>query len=409
MFTDKDLECFRRIGDPVVDKLVDQLPPPDDPGFPLPVLGRWEPGQSMKDLPTLIRDYLCAPMEWPAWADASRLLTAQQAYNKHRLRARLVLAHYSLPVAYLHAETSLTLTLTGQLLTHPRRRLLETVRFVETMMQPGSFSDNGKGVAWVRKVRMTHALVRQLIQSRTPTEARPKAPKLSQPAFGFDHAAVAARLRAMPQPVRDRMPLDQVELAFVLQSFGWVMVDGLNRFNHRMATDEAHEYVFAWSMIGHALGIDKKLLPHTGAGAPTAQGLHRRIRDRLLAAGAPPGASKDPQDTWLAGHLLTAALVSILTQIMRERVPDSMQRWLRTFPALDRAMQALPRTLIRRCCGSDAANHLRVGRAPLLHWLVGEIALRLIDLDQAADYPVDSAPPARDAGFALPAYLTLPR
>lgn len=81
-------------------------------------------------------------------------------------------------------------------------------------------------------------------------------------------------------------------------------------------------------------------------------------------------------------------LVTVLTEMLRERVPP-YRRWVQAWPFIDRALQPLPRSVIRRLCQANIANYLRVSRAPFFHWLVGWVALRIIDVDAVADYPVD--------------------
>jgi ER-bound oxygenase mpaB/B'/Rubber oxygenase, catalytic domain len=374
-----DLDHFRRLGDKEVDAIVDSACADDKACLALlKMIGMWEPGDSMSDLPAEFRDFLERPLNWPRWASPERLTRAQNAYSKLRLRSRLVLAHASLPSVYLCAETSLTLTKTGQLLLRPRRRLLETIRFVEALMQPRSFDRGGDGPKWVRKVRLTHALVRKMV--------------LATPAVGA---------------VRDAMPLDQLELAFVLQTFGWVVVYGLPRMGKAFPDEQSQEdYIHAWSMIGAELGIQRELLPQS---KKEAQCLFERIRSDLLAYGDPLTPDKtDPADTRLAARLLTASLYTILVQIMRERLPARYRSLLIRFKWLDEALQALPRTLMRRLCGVRTVRHLRIGRAPFFHWLIGELALRLIDLDAVADYPLEQhRPPATTTPVGVPAYLSL--
>lgn len=374
----KELEAFRSVGDKEADDYVRAIWPNDDPQAQVQLfraLGRWEPPQPVHDLPPALAAYVGQPWPWPAWADPPRLQRAQDAYQLRRLRARLVLGHYSLPVAYLHVETARTLTATGQLVLHPRRRLLETVRFVEAVMKPGSFSAGGLGMQWVRKVRLTHALVRKKFPS---------------------------------QAACDRMPLDQVELSFVLQTFGWVLADGLGRFGKELPAPALQDHLHAWSMIGHAMGLHSELLPGSSANAPTARWLFETIRAALMAGGdplSPPGGGDAPE---FSARLLTAALMTVLTEMLRERVPPPYRRWVQAWPWLDRALQPLPRSVMRRLCQADIANHLRVSRAPFFHWLVGWIALRLIDLDAVADYPIykPSVGP-RALPFTLTAYPIL--
>lgn len=79
------------------------------------------------------------------------------------------------------------------------------------------------------------------------------------------------------------------------------------------------------------------------------------------------------------GRQLLAALLVILVQKQRERVPEALRAWLERWPAVERALQDLPRVLMRRMLGLSISRRLRLGRAPFLHWIVCRLALAHLD------------------------------
>ena len=390
-----DLKKYRGVGDEDADTFAASIWPNgvQDQSALMRGIGRWDPRTSVDKAPPVLVPYLTRPLDLPDWADLDRLRRAQRAYDSRKLRARTVLATYSLPILYLHAETSLTLSLTGQLVMHVRRRLLDTMAFTEAVMAPGCFDNGGKGALWVRKIRLTHALVRLRIKSPSQTHRLMMLNNSSK-------EEVATWLSRLPLPdqllqmqaagsVVDAMPLDQVELAFVLQTFAYAVVEGLDQLGKPMSADEPADYILAWSIIGHWLGIVDDLLPASGSTAPDAKGLFEQIRDGLMAGGDPLGPDeKDPKDPRLAGPLLCSALITTLVQVQRERIPQQFRKSILANAWLDEALQQMPRVLMRKLCGVRAVRQLRVGRAPLLHWLICRIALLVIDIDQVADYPM---------------------
>lgn len=56
--------------------------------------------------------------------------------------------------------------------------------------------------------------------------------------------------------------------------------------------------------------------------------------------------------------------------------------WLirRTKPFAEACLESLARTLVRDLAGTQTANRLWIARAPLVHWVVGEIARGLMTL-----------------------------
>lgn len=365
-----DLEYFRTRGDADADQALIGILERLDEGERrnlMKTLGRWDPSHRLDELPQPVRDYVALPFDLPAWITDARIEQAQSAYvAKHASGGRIVLAAFSLPILYIEPEISFTLATTGQLLMHVRRRLEDTQGFVDAVMTPGSLRREGVGQRWVRKIRLTHAIIRKAMRDQT-----------SHGLTALWGAELRQRVRG---PVDDKMPLDQVELALVLQTFSWVMVDGLRKMGWPMSEAESIEHVHAWSAIGWMLGVDERLLPRGNAAVSDAESLFVLIRDDLLSHGDPLGRdTEDRNDTALSGRLLVAAWITILVQIQRERIPPNFRWWLETFPRLDEALQQLPRLLIRRLCGDEAARYLRIGHLGLLDHLACLVALALID------------------------------
>lgn len=370
------LEFFRKIGDPEADADLEQIWQAlnDKQRRDLiATLGRWEPGSD--PLPTLIAKYIDRPFDVPDTI-AKRILAAQQAYAlKHSAGGSVVLGACSLPLLYLEPEISLTLATTGRLMTHIRSRLEDTQAFLDGVMKPGSLVVGGDGQKWVRKIRLTHAAIRKVI-----LDARKSQDERKLLAFLPSTEIAMAWQSRVWGPVEDQVPLDQVELALVLQTFAWVMVDGLQKMGWPMSASEAENHIQAWSAIGSMLGVDPRLLPAGEPALPAAKALYLRIRGSLLARGDPLGPdASDRKDTWLSGRLLTSALITVLAQIAREHMPVKYHWLLTNFPRVDEALQQIPRVLIRRLLGEEASRQLRIGHVAWFDRLVCWVGMKLID------------------------------
>jgi hypothetical protein len=261
------------------------------------------------------------------------------------------------------------------LLLHVRRRYKDTHGFVTSVMKPGSLQAGGAGQMWIRRVRLTHAAVRRAMREKSK-------PAQPQPFRALWHSLdlVELQLRGLGA-VKDEMHLDQIELALVLQTFAWCMVEGLGKMGWGMSRAEAADHVHAWSAIGWMMGIDQALLPRGAKAVAEAENLFVLIRDYFLRPGDPLGRDPDDgNDTKLAGRLLVAAWITFLVQVQRESTPENLQGLLRTFPRIDEALQQLPRILVRRLCGDEAARYLRIGHAGLFDRFICWLALLLIDV-----------------------------
>ena len=226
----------------------------------------------------------------------------------------------------------------------------------------------------MRKIRLTHAVTRAV--ARLGKACNPPAPGGHPHQLVFEDALEVLHANIDYSQAED-VPLDQVELAFTVLTFSWAMVDGLARLGVGMEPSENEDHIYAWAAIGHMLGVQDELLPRgTGTAVQEARRLFERIRQGLLAPGDPIGRVIEGAES---GRQLMAALNVILVDAQRENIPDRFRRWAR-IRWIEAALQDLPHTLVRKLCGRETARVLRVGRAPLLHWIVGQIALCLIDL-----------------------------
>lgn len=384
---------FSAIGDPEADAIISELEAATSAERIVLLqrqLGRWEPpdaqdggGQSgpaasEPPLEPLILDYLSRPYAVPTWADAGRIRAIQAHYQSLRQVVMVALGTYSLPAVYLSPNISLTLMGTGQLMQHTRRRLMETQRFVEIVTSPGALVDPGTSWAWLRKVRLTHAVARRnanRVGARAGLRGAALRPAVAD-AFTVRHED---RNATAPYEVA----LDQLELAFVQLTFTCGIGDGLAALGHPFDDRQRRDHIHLWALAGHMLGIDDALLP----GGPLleerqATPLFNALVEGFVEQGNPIGRVIRGA---FEARLLTAALVAVLVEIQRQALPGWAVPWARRLPFLDEAVKCLPRLLIRRNLGARAANVLNIGRPPLLYTLVASLGLSLIDLRTWAD------------------------
>jgi hypothetical protein len=299
-----------------------------------------------------------------------------------------VLGCASLPECYAQPEIASTLIVSGRLADQVRRRLVETVEFVLAVMEPGALDDEGPGGgwAWIRKVRLIHAVMRRLtlLDPQDYQDANPS----GNPLVDF------LLKREWRRP--DSTPIDQLELAFVLLSFSWVVIRGWARLGVRVSAAQRADYMFAWSVIGRVLGIgDERLLPRTeaeGRALFTQLKSEFRRRDAEFAAAAAGDSRLDPDEP---GRLLAVALGVIVVDLIRvtmrktlyERLRlmrlQALQPWLARLlerPCMIEFFLSLPRTFMHGLLDAATAQRLWIVRVPFLHGLLGTLVMRRMSL-----------------------------
>ncbi|MFL5320779.1 MAG: prenyltransferase/squalene oxidase repeat-containing protein, partial [Myxococcaceae bacterium] len=278
------LDIFRRGKVDAVNALLSNLFRSDDP---VPA-----------GLPPEAERYFEATSKLPGWADAAKLQIAQRLFTRNGWEVAMALFCSSLPQAYAAGRGAEVLTQTQELTRHTRQRIFETAQFVFDAMDEGAFDENGRGIRSAQKVRLLHAAIRHLINSR-PTPA-------------WD---------------RDKLgpPINQEDLGGTLMTFSVVTLEGLHSLGIPVTDTEAEAWIHAWNVAGHFLGIRPELLPDNLA---QAEELMSAIRERQWGRSA-------------AGKRLIRPLI----QMMQEYFPGT-------------ALDGLPIALVRHLAGDECGDLL---------------------------------------------------
>ena len=181
------------------------------------------------------------------------------------------------PAGYAGAKDAVVLERTAQLVSHPRRRFLETGQFVLDVMTKGGLHDDGVGAADIRHVRLMHAAVRHMLQHEADVHDHLDG---WDPAFG--------------------VPLNQEALLATQFTFSVVGLRSLQRFGVNVSDREKEAYIHLWSVIGHMMGVRDDLLPLDFADSST-------VWDRITAK----EYSRSP-----GGTLLTKSAIEVMRQLI---------------------------------------------------------------------------------------------
>lgn len=286
-----------------------------------------------------LQGYVTAARPLPAWADPERIARAEAMFMDYGALSVTILFCASLPECYVVPDLAAVLHSTGQLELRAEHRIRTTGAMIfPVMMKGGLTQPDGGGIAQILKVRLIHATVRNLIL-RGPPEAAVASgaiPCLAriQPGdsmhhalhvHGWDLAACA-------------LPNNQEELAYTLLTFSYVFLRSMRRLGIGFTRTEEEDYLHAWNVAGHFLGIRRELMADT---MERAEGLFARMQARGRADLAKHARPDDPRPP----------LAAALMDAMKSVVPDGP---FKSFPVL------LTRHLIEKASTKDLGLDERV-------------------------------------------------
>ncbi len=311
-FTPAFLESLRSVGDPPADEAVATFFHAADEGSaPYARLASSHEQDMDDDAFPGVGAFVRERPPWPAWADEARVREGQEVFGRWGLQLSVGLFLSSLPATYLCAKGTVPLVRTARLVSHPRRRILETGQMVIEAMAPGALVPGERGERAVRHVRLMHAAVR----------------------YGLTHPGALGDLGAADTEAWDDalgVPLNQEDLLGTLLAFSALGLDALERLGVSLGEREAGAYVHAWNVVGAQIGVRADLLPLSAADA-------RAIATAILADQRAPSEG---------GRELMAST----TAAVRELVGLG---WLR----------GLPESGVRHFLGDADADLLGVGPA----------------------------------------------
>ena len=300
------------------------------------LLGQWQsnaivsawraPEGTPPHIASALESYLAAGSRLPDWADTGKIARAEQLFYDMSMLSCSLLFCASLPECYVVPDLAGVLHVAGQLEAHCDYRVRSTAAMIfPVMMHGGLHSPDGSGVAQILKVRLIHATIRHLILRGNPSS------------WVAEGSVAVAPLDAPCRNVYDTLynngwnaaanglPCNQDELAYTLLTFHYIFLRGLRQLGLGLPQQDEEAYLHTWNVVGHALGIEDKLMPDTMVQAETS---FNAIQARARLSPYLP----DPRP----------ALAAALMKAMQDEIP---LRILKPFPVL----------LTRYLCG-DAAR-----------------------------------------------------
>jgi hypothetical protein len=233
----------------------------------------------------------------PRWANRALVERAQELGREHLVVGSVLLAVAALPECYLDARGAPVLSGSGQLSEQPARRLRHTSHMVLSVCGPHSIyprpgDDEATipvGISKALTVRLMHALIRRFTAEgyRLPESFYVQVEsELGLPNYGDEELV----------PV----PINQEDQAYVLLTFSYVVIRGLEKLGIVLDARDRDAYVHLWNVIGHVMGVQRELMPD---GYKEAASLFQALKQRLAG----------PSDE---GKALMAAMLGWINQLV---------------------------------------------------------------------------------------------
>lgn len=174
----------------------------------------------------------------PIGVTEAHIARGQWFYTRYSIEIGTILLCASLPFCYLDANGVPALVKTHALTNGVQNRIIETTRFVNSVMQPGGLAQHDSaGVVTAKKIRLLHAYNRYRLMT----------------------------LDSDPWDKQLGTPLNQEDLAMTLMTFATVVLDSLRKLNVFISAQDEDAYFQCWRYVGALLGIEADLIPDTAA------------------------------------------------------------------------------------------------------------------------------------------------
>ncbi len=196
-----------------------------------------------KGMPEIVADYFKSTEILPDWFDIDKIKVAQGVYADFGPQANLVLFCKSLPSCYACSKGAQVMYATGRMSHHGQgmakftRRIMETAQFILNVNESEGFSDKGRAIRSMQKVRLIHATIRYHL-NKTP----------------WDMETLGR-------------PINQEDLLGTMLSMSFQIAEGLEELGIKLTTEQKEAYAHLGAVLGYMMGIKEDILPHTYAEA----------------------------------------------------------------------------------------------------------------------------------------------
>jgi hypothetical protein len=226
----------------------------------------------------------------------------------------------SLPECYVVPDLAAVLHATGQLEDRAEHRIRTTGAMIFPVMMAGGLTQpDGSGIAQILKVRLIHATIRNLLLRGSPGSSLRAMRSAND---GEEAGRIPALAAIRPNDTMSRalyvhgwdlaacgLPNNQEELAYTLLTFSYVFLRSMRQLGIAFSREQEEDYLHAWNVAGHFLGIRRELMVDT---MDDAQALFALMQARGRADWVKRALPVDPRPR--LGEALMDAMKSVIPE-----------------------------------------------------------------------------------------------
>ncbi|WP_342046385.1 oxygenase MpaB family protein [Bacillus sp. OTU530] len=298
LYTDEFLEKLRMEGDPVLDRIIEELFKNSQVGSVNDLLKQlmYNDQEYPQELPDTIEFWLRNTAHCPEDVDLARIRNATDLFQEHGIAITFLLSTSSLVNCYAARKGVKVLTFSYRLGQNAYRRIAETGQFVLHVMAPGGLEPGGQGIKAIQKVRLMHSAIRHLVQKTGRWDEK-----------------------------ENGIPICQEDLLGTLLTFSIVIIAGLRHLGMKVTEKQAEDYLYFWRIVGIMLGVRKDIIPET---MEEAIQLEKMIKKRHHGP-SPEGIQMTRALLeFHAGLIPGQVFDNIIPALIRETVGDEIADWM---------------------------------------------------------------------------------
>ena len=179
-----------------------------------------------------LNEFIKETNDLPPFIDTARINRGEMVFQDNAFTVALVLLTKSLPEGYAAPNLSIVLNLSGDLRTHPYKRLLATLQTVVNVSTFHGFQHGGRAVITAQKLRLLHAAIRHLTRRY-------------RPAFESQYG----------------VPVNQEDMLGTVMGFSYLVIEGMRTLEVGLTRDQEEDFLYVWRSFALMMGIHPPAKP----------------------------------------------------------------------------------------------------------------------------------------------------
>jgi hypothetical protein len=227
-WTDAFLDTMNKQGDPLADDFLTRIMRDNEMANIRKVFAEMDSNNEIPAATTFpeLSEFFGATNDLPPSVDLPRIDRGEKVFQENAFTGALVLLAKSLPEGYAAPNLSIILNLSGNLRTHPYKRLLATLQTVVNVSTFHGFQNGGRAVITAQKLRLLHAGIRHLTRRYRPD---------FEPRYGI--------------------PVNQEDMLGTVMGFSYLMIEGMRTLKVGLTLQEEEDFLYLWRVFALMMGI----------------------------------------------------------------------------------------------------------------------------------------------------------